>query len=98
MTSTLTIWIPPWMRSGQPTAASTGTSPEAAPDHPGSGHRIIARYGPRVGLAQARIRRVAAVAGTRGLAGLAAGRATPGLRALTVAGGEGRGLIRSAAR
>src|SRR3984885_4205597 len=42
----------------------------------GSGHRVAARYGPRLGLTEARIRRVAAVAETRGLAGLAAGRAT----------------------
>jgi membrane-associated protein len=60
----------------------------------GSGHRIIGRYGPRLGLTQARIRQVAAVAGTRGLAGLAAGRATPGLRTLTVVAAGVSGLSR----
>src|SRR5579864_8263132 len=39
----------------------------------GSGHRVVARYGPRFGLTEARVRRVAE---TRGLAGLAVGRAT----------------------
>jgi len=37
----------------------------------GSGHRMVARYGPRIGLTEARVRRVAVVAETRGLAGLA---------------------------
>jgi membrane protein DedA with SNARE-associated domain len=58
----------------------------------GSGHRIVARYGPRVGLTAARVRRVAAAAETRGLAGLAAGRATPGLRTLTVVAAGVSGL------
>jgi len=58
----------------------------------GSGHRIIARYGPRLGLTGARVRRVAAVAETRGLAGLAVGRATPGLRTLTVVAAGVSGL------
>ena len=58
----------------------------------GSGHRVVARYGPRFGLTEARVRRVAAVAETRGLAGLAVGRATPGLRTLTVVAAGVSGL------
>ena len=58
----------------------------------GSGHRIVARYGPRIGLTDARVRRVAAVAEARGLAGLAVGRATPGLRTLTVVAAGVSGL------
>jgi membrane protein DedA with SNARE-associated domain len=58
----------------------------------GSAHRLVARYGPRVGLSEARVRRVAAVAETRGLAGLAVGRATPGLRTLTVVAAGVSGL------
>jgi len=50
----------------------------------GSVGRLLARYGPRLGLSEARVHRVAAVAETRGLPGLAIGRATPGLRTLTV--------------
>jgi MYXO-CTERM domain-containing protein len=50
----------------------------------GPAHRVIARFGPRVGLTSARVGRAAAFAGTRGRAGLAVGRATPGLRTLTV--------------
>jgi membrane protein DedA with SNARE-associated domain len=57
-----------------------------------SGHRVVARYGPRFGLTEARVRRVAAVAETRGLAGLAVGRATPGLRTLTVVAAGVSGL------
>src|ERR1700761_3360970 len=58
----------------------------------GSGHRLVARSGPRVGLTEARVRRVAAVAEARGLAGLAVGRATPGLRTLTVVAAGVSGL------
>jgi membrane protein DedA with SNARE-associated domain len=50
----------------------------------GPAQRIIARFGPRLGLTGARLRRAAAFAETRGRAGLALGRATPGLRTLTV--------------
>jgi membrane protein DedA with SNARE-associated domain len=50
----------------------------------GPAHRIIARFGPRLGITQARVRRAAAFAETRGRPGLALGRATPGLRTLTV--------------
>src|ERR1700733_711854 len=58
----------------------------------GSGHRIVARYGPRIGLTDVRVRRVAAVAEARGLAGLAVGRATPGLRTLTAVAAGVSGL------
>jgi membrane protein DedA with SNARE-associated domain len=58
----------------------------------GSGHRVVTRYGPRLGLTQARVGRMAAVAETRGLAGLAVGRATPGLRTLTVVAAGVSGL------
>jgi membrane protein DedA with SNARE-associated domain len=58
----------------------------------GSAGRLVARYGPRLGLSEARIHRVAAVAETRGLAGLAVGRATPGLRTLTVVAAGVSGL------
>jgi len=44
----------------------------------GPGHRIVARYGPRIGLTAARVRRVSAATEARGLPGLAAGRAIPG--------------------
>jgi membrane protein DedA with SNARE-associated domain len=50
----------------------------------GPAQRIIARFGPRLGLTEARLRRAAAFAETRGRAGLALGRGTPGLRTLTV--------------
>src|SRR5580693_636093 len=58
----------------------------------GSARRVVARYGPRIGLTDARVRRVAAVAEARGLAGLAVGRATPGLRTLTVVAAGVSGL------
>jgi membrane protein DedA with SNARE-associated domain len=58
----------------------------------GSAGRLVARYGPRLGLSGARVRHVAAVAETRGLAGLAVGRATPGLRTLTVVAAGVSGL------
>lgn len=58
----------------------------------GSAHRLVTRYGPRIGLTQARVRRMAAVAGTRGLTGLAVGRATPGLRTFTVVAAGVSGL------
>jgi membrane protein DedA with SNARE-associated domain len=50
----------------------------------GPAQRIIARLGPRLGLTEARLRRAAAFAETRGRPGLALGRGTPGLRTLTV--------------
>ena len=50
----------------------------------GPAQRIIARFGPRLGLTEARLGRAAAFAETRGRPGLALGRGTPGLRTLTV--------------
>jgi membrane protein DedA with SNARE-associated domain len=50
----------------------------------GPAQAVIARIGPRVGLTRARVQRAAAYAETRGRAGLAVGRGTPGLRTLTV--------------
>jgi membrane protein DedA with SNARE-associated domain len=50
----------------------------------GPAHRIIARFGPRLGLTRARLARAAALAEARGRPGLAIGRALPGLRTLTV--------------
>ena len=50
----------------------------------GPAQRIIARFGPRLGLTEARLRRAADFAETRGRPGLALGRGTPGLRTLTV--------------
>ena len=50
----------------------------------GPAQRIIVRFGPRLGLTEARLRRAAAFAETRGRPGLALGRGTPGLRTLTV--------------
>jgi membrane protein DedA with SNARE-associated domain len=58
----------------------------------GPAHRVIARYGPRLGLTQARVGRAAAFAETRGRVGLAIGRATPGLRTLTVVAAGVSGL------
>jgi len=45
---------------------------------------MITRFGPRLGLTEARLGRAAALAEARGRPGLAVGRALPGLRTLTV--------------
>ena len=58
----------------------------------GPAHRAISRYGPRLGLTEARVGRAAAFAETRSPAGLAIGRATPGLRTLTVVAAGVAGL------
>jgi membrane protein DedA with SNARE-associated domain len=58
----------------------------------GPARRIIARFGPRLGLTEARLRRAAAFAETRGRPGLALGRGTPGLRTLTVIAAAVSGL------
>ena len=58
----------------------------------GPAHRAISRYGPRLGLTEARVGRAAAFAETRNPAGLAIGRATPGLRTLTVVAAGVAGL------
>jgi membrane protein DedA with SNARE-associated domain len=58
----------------------------------GPAHRVIARFGPRVGLSQARVGRATAFVETRGRFALAAGRGTPGLRTLTVVAAGASGL------
>src|SRR6476620_10778002 len=58
----------------------------------GPAQRILARLGPRLGLTEARLRRAAAFAETRGRPGRALGRATPGLRTLTVVAAAVSGL------
>ena len=58
----------------------------------GPAHRVIARFGPRLGLTQARVSRMAAYVEARGLPVLAAGRGTPGLRTLTVVAAGASGL------
>jgi membrane protein DedA with SNARE-associated domain len=58
----------------------------------GPAQRIIARFGPRLGLTEVRLRRAAAFAETRGRPGLALGRGTPGLRTLTVIAAAVSGL------
>ena len=59
---------------------------------PGPAQRIIARFGPRLGLTETRLRRAAAFAETRGRPGLALGRGTPGLRTITVVAAAVSGL------
>ena len=58
----------------------------------GPAQRIIARFGPRLGLTEVRLRRAASFAETRGRPGLALGRGTPGLRTLTVIAAAVSGL------
>src|ERR1700756_398143 len=58
----------------------------------GPAQRIIVRFGPRLGLTEARLRRAADFAETRGRPGLALGRGTPGLRTLTVIAAAVSGL------
>ena len=58
----------------------------------GPAHRIITRFGPRLGLTEARLGRAAALAEARGRPGLAVGRALPGLRTLTVIAAGASGL------
>jgi membrane protein DedA with SNARE-associated domain len=58
----------------------------------GPAQRIIARFGPRLGLTTARLGRATALAEARGRPGLAVGRATPGLRTLTVIAAAVSGL------
>ena len=58
----------------------------------GPAHRVISRYGPRLGLTRARVGRAAAFAETHSRVGLAVGRATPGLRTLTVVAAGAAGL------
>jgi membrane protein DedA with SNARE-associated domain len=58
----------------------------------GPAHRIIIRFGPRLGLTQPRILRGAAFVEARGLPALALGRGTPGLRTITVVAAGASGL------
>src|SRR6202161_4189536 len=58
----------------------------------GPAHLLITRFGPRLGLTQARVRRGAGFVEARGLPALAIGRATPGLRTLTVVAAGASGL------
>jgi membrane protein DedA with SNARE-associated domain len=58
----------------------------------GPAQRIIARFGPRLGLTEARLRRAAVFAETRGRPGLALGRGTPGLRTINVIAADVSGL------
>ena len=58
----------------------------------GPAQRVIARFGPRIGLTKVRLNRATALAENRGRPGLAVGRATPGLRTLTVIAAAVSGL------
>ncbi len=58
----------------------------------GPAQRVIARFGPRIGLTEARLGRATALAETKGRPGLAVGRATPGLRTITVIAAAVSGL------
>jgi len=58
----------------------------------GPAQRIIARFGHRIGLTKARLSKATALAESRGRPGLAVGRATPGLRTLTVIAAAVSGL------
>lgn len=51
----------------------------------GPGRALLTRFGPRLGLTDARLRRASAVVDRRGRVALLVGRATPGLRTATVA-------------
>jgi membrane-associated protein len=58
----------------------------------GPGHALLARLGPRLGLTPARLARATALIERRGRPVLAVGRATPGLRTLTVIAAGGSGM------
>ena len=58
----------------------------------GPAQRVITRFGPRIGLTRARLSRATDIAESRGRPGLAVGRATPGLRTLTVLAAAVSGL------
>ena len=58
----------------------------------GPARRVIIRFGPRLGLTQARVLRGAAFVEARGLPALALGRGTPGLRTITVVAAGASGL------
>ncbi|HYB87442.1 MAG TPA: hypothetical protein VEC76_11355 [Streptosporangiaceae bacterium] len=58
----------------------------------GPAHRLVTRFGPRVGLSQTRVGRAATFVETRGRTALALGRGTPGLRTVTVLAAAASGL------
>jgi len=58
----------------------------------GPGHAVVARVGPRLGLTESRLSRAASLVEHRGRPALAVGRATPGLRTLTVVAAGGSGM------
>jgi len=58
----------------------------------GPAHRLVTRFGPRIGLSRARVSRGAALVERRGRAALAVGRGTPGLRTVTVLAAAASGL------
>jgi membrane protein DedA with SNARE-associated domain len=58
----------------------------------GPAHRLVTRFGPRVGLSRARVSRGAALVERRGRTALAIGRGTPGLRTVTVLAAAASGL------
>jgi len=58
----------------------------------GPGHALVRRFGPRLGLTAARQARAVGLIERRGWPALALGRATPGLRTLTVVAAGGSGL------
>ena len=58
----------------------------------GPGHALLARLGPRLGLTEARMTRATSLIARRGQPVLAVGRATPGLRTLTVIAAGSSGL------
>lgn len=58
----------------------------------GPGYAVISRFGLRLGLTTARLRRAASLIERRGKPALMAGRATPGLRTLTVIAAGASGL------
>lgn len=58
----------------------------------GPGHALVVRLGRRVGLSEARVSRAGGVLERRGRPALAVGRATPGLRTLTVIAAGATGL------
>jgi membrane-associated protein len=58
----------------------------------GPGHAVVRRLGPRIGLTAARLERATSLIERRGHLALALGRATPGLRTITVIAAGGSGL------
>jgi len=58
----------------------------------GPGHALVGRLGPRIGLTEARLGRATRLIERRGRPVLTVGRATPGLRTVTVVAAGGSGL------